>query len=211
MIEPDTVAWTSIIAACAYHGHASEALSLFGRMLTSGVRPNGVTFIAILTACSHSGLIKEATDYLESMSTEYGLDPIIDHYDCMIDLYARAGKLTEALDLIQTMPFEPDAISWKSLLGGCLIHNNFELGNIAAEKLLLLDPSDTAAYILMFNLHASCGKWDEAAHIRRMMAEKDLRKEVSCSWITVKGKVHRFIFGDRHHAQAEEIYRKLKK
>lgn len=210
MIQPDTVAWTSIIAACAYHGHASEALSLFRRMEASGVKPNGVTFIAILTACSHSGLIKEAEDYLESMSTKYGLDPTIDHYDCMIDLYARAGKLNEALYLIQTMPFESDAMSWKSLLGGCSIHNNFELGKIAAEKLLQLDPNDTAAYILMFNLHASCGKWDEAAHFRRMMAERDLKKEVGCSWITVKGKVHRFIVGDRHHAQTEEIYSKLK-
>ncbi|KAI5679443.1 hypothetical protein M9H77_10393 [Catharanthus roseus] len=209
MIVPDIVAWTSIIAACAYHGYASEALSLFRRMRTSGVRPNEVTFIAILTACSHSGLIKEAKQFLELMSTEYGLAPTIDHYDCLVDSYARAGQLNEALDLIQTMPFEPDAMSWKSLLGGCSIHRNFELGKIAAEKLLELDPQDTAAYILMFNLYASCGKWDEAASIRRMMAERDLKKEVGCSWITVKGKVHRFIVGDRHHPQTEEIYQKL--
>lgn len=207
--EPDTVAWTSIIAACAYHGNASEALNLFRRMQASAVRPNAVTFIAILTACSHCGLVEEAKKYLEAMSSEYGIEPTVDHYDCMVDILARAGRLTEALRLIEAMPFEADPMSWKSLLGGCSIHRNFELGKIAAEKLLRLDPHDTAAYILMFNLHASCEEWDEAASVRRIMAERDLKKEVGCSWITVKGKLHRFIVGDRHHPQTEEIYQKL--
>ncbi|XP_027185426.1 pentatricopeptide repeat-containing protein At5g13270, chloroplastic [Coffea eugenioides] len=208
--DPDTVAWTSMIAACAYHGNAPEALNLFGRMQASAVRPNSVTFVAILTACSHCGLVEEAKRYMDSMSSEYGVDPTIDHYDCMIDILARAGQLSEALALIEAMPFEPDAMSWKSLLGGCSIYRNFELGKVAAEKLLQLDPHDTAAYILMFNLHASRGEWDEAAFVRRTMAERDLKKEVSCSWITIRGKVHRFIVGDRHHPQTEEIYQKLR-
>ncbi|KAF1002659.1 hypothetical protein AG4045_028062 [Apium graveolens] len=58
--EPDVVAWTAIIAGCAYHGHASEALRFFRRMQACGVGPNFVTFIAVLTACSHSGLVREA-------------------------------------------------------------------------------------------------------------------------------------------------------
>lgn len=207
--EADTVAWTSVIASCAYHGHASKALSFFKKMQASGVRPNGVTFIAILTACSHCGLVKEAKQYLETMSSEYGVEPTVDHYDCMVDAYARAGQLNEALNLIFAMPFEPDTMSWKSLLGGCSIHRNLELGKVAAEKLLQLDPNDTAAYILMFNLHTSCGKLDEAANIRRIMSERGLKKEIGCSWISVKGQVHRFIVGDKHHPQTEEIYSKL--
>ncbi|KAK3000381.1 hypothetical protein RJ639_022336 [Escallonia herrerae] len=208
--KPDSVAWTAIIAGCAYHGNASKALSLFKRMLASGARPNAVTFVAVFNACSHSGLISEAKQFLKTMSSKYGVDPTIDHYDCMIDIYSRAGQLDEAFVLIKTMPFEPDAMSWKSLLGGCSIHRNFELGKVAAEKLLELDPQDTAAYILLFNLHASSGNWQEAADVRKLMAERDLRKEVSCSWITVEGKVHRFVVGDRHHPQTQEIYSKLK-
>ncbi|KAK9276726.1 hypothetical protein L1049_006262 [Liquidambar formosana] len=130
--QPDTVAWTAIISGCAYHGYASEALNLFRRMRSTGVRPNTVTFVAVLTACNHSGLVTEAMQYLDSMSSEYGVDPTIDHYDCMIDVYSRAGQLQEALELIKTMPFEPDAMSWKSLLGGCWTHRNLELGKIAA-------------------------------------------------------------------------------
>ncbi|XP_061991789.1 pentatricopeptide repeat-containing protein At5g13270, chloroplastic [Rosa rugosa] len=207
--KPDTVAWTAIICGYAYHGNASEALRLFSRMQNSGIKPNSVTFVAVLTACSHSGLVTEAKQYLDSMSSVYNVEPTIDHYDCMIDVYARAGLLQEALELIKTMPFEPDAMSWKSLLGGCWINQNLELGKFAAENLLQMDPEDTASYIIMFNLYASSGKWEEAARFRKMMAEKKLRKEIGCSWITVQGKTHRFIVGDKHHSQIDQIYSKL--
>ncbi|KAK8582790.1 hypothetical protein V6N13_069558 [Hibiscus sabdariffa] len=208
--EPDTVAWTAIICGHAYHGNASEALKLFKRMQNSTAKPNEVTFVGVLTACSHSGFVTEAKLYLVSMSREYGVKPTIDHYDCMIDAYSRAGMLQEAYELIKNMPFEPDAMSWKCLLGGCWIHRNLELGKIAAKNLLQLDPDDTAGYILMFNLYASHGKWEEAASIRSTMGARKLKKELSCSWITVKGKVHRFVVGDKHHPQTENIYGKLK-
>ncbi|KAJ1391206.1 Tetratricopeptide-like helical domain superfamily [Sesbania bispinosa] len=208
--KPDTVAWTALICAYAYHGKASEAVRLFNKMLGSGVRPNAVTFIGLLNACSHSGLVKEGKQFLDSMSEKYGVDPTIDHYNCMIDIYSRAGLPQEALEMIRSLPFEPDAMSWKSLLGGCWSHRNLEIGRIAAKRIFHLDPLDSATYVIMFNLCALAGKWDEAAQFRKMMAGRNLRKEVSCSWIIVKGKVHRFVVGDRHHPQTEEIYSKLK-
>ncbi|XP_057759517.1 pentatricopeptide repeat-containing protein At5g13270, chloroplastic isoform X1 [Arachis stenosperma] len=208
--KPDNIAWTAIICAHAYHGRASEALRLFSKMQKSGVRPNAITFIGLLTSCSHSGLVRQGKKFLDSMSDKYNVDPTIDHYNCMIDIYSRAGLLQEALEMIKSLPFEPDVLSWKSLLGGCWSHRNLEIAMIAAERVLQLDPLDTATYVIMFNLNALLGKWDEAAKFRKMMAERNLRKEVSCSWIIVKHKVHRFVVGDRHHPQTEEMYSKLK-
>ncbi|XP_027903259.1 pentatricopeptide repeat-containing protein At5g13270, chloroplastic isoform X1 [Vigna unguiculata] len=208
--KPDTIAWTAIISAHAYHGKASEALGLFKEMQRSGVKPNAVTFIGLLNACSHSGLVKEGKQFLDSMSDEYGVNPTIDHYNCMIDIYSRAGMLQEAHEMIRSLPLEPDVMSWKSLLGGCWSHRNLEIGMIAADNIFRLDPLDSATYVIMFNLYSLAGKWDEAAKFRKMMAERNLRKEVSCSWINVKGKVHRFVVGDRHHPQTEQIYSKLK-
>jgi pentatricopeptide repeat protein len=75
---------------------------------------------------------------------------------------------------------------------------------IAAEKIFQLDPLDSSTYVIMFKLCYLAGKWDEAAQYRKMMAERKLRKELSCSRIIVKGKVHHFVVGDRHHPQTEE-------
>lgn len=208
--KPDTIAWTAIICAYASHGKASEALVLFNKMQESGVEANAVTFIGVLNACSHSGLVTEGKKYLNSMLDEFSVDPTVDHYNCMIDIYARAGLLQEALEMIRGMPHEPDAMSWKSLLGGCWSHRNLDIGMIAAENVLKLDSSDSSTYVIMFNLYALAGEWEKAAQFRKMMAERGVKKELSCSWITLKGKVHRFVVGDRHHPQIEQIYSKLK-
>ncbi|XP_010530865.1 PREDICTED: pentatricopeptide repeat-containing protein At5g13270, chloroplastic [Tarenaya hassleriana] len=208
--RPDTVAWTAFISGQAYYGNAYEALSLFEKMVGCGINPNGVTFIAVLTACSHAGLIGEARNYLETMLSKYNVGPTIDHYDCVIDVYARAGKLDEAFEFMKGMPFEPDAMSWKCLLSGCWTHKNLELGKVVGEELRRLDPKDTAGYILPFNLYAAAGMWEEAAEMRKLMAERKLKKELSCSWISINGRCHRFIVGDKHHPKTEQIYAKLK-
>ncbi|XXG56565.1 hypothetical protein AAC387_Pa03g3944 [Persea americana] len=207
--DPDTVAWTAIIAGYAYHGHASEALGLFRRMQSCGTRPNCFTFTAIFTACSHSGKVLEARQYLDTMTMDYGVEPTINHYNCMVDIYCRSGHLEEAFELIQSMPFLPDAMTWKIILGGCKTYRNVELGKIAGENLLQMSPQDTAAYVLLFNLYASAGRWEEAANLRKGMMERGIRKEISYSWITIKGKLHRFVVGDCHHPQTDKIYSKL--
>ncbi|KAD2804065.1 hypothetical protein E3N88_37442 [Mikania micrantha] len=207
---PDNVTWTAIIAGYAYHGNASEALNIFASMLSYNVRPNAITFIAVLTAYNYCGYIREAKQCLDSMYSKFGVEPSIHHYNCMIDIYARGGLLDESFAMINSMPFEPDVMSWKCLLGGCSIHKNLILGKIASENVLLLDPKDTSAYVLMFNLYASFGQWEEAGLVRKMMSLRNLRKEVSCSWMYVNGKVHSFAVGDRHHSQVNEIYSKLK-
>jgi pentatricopeptide repeat protein len=174
--KPDIVAWTAIICAFAYHGKASEALTLFKQMLGSDVRPNAVTFIGLLNACSHAGLVKEGKQLLDTMTDKYGVKPTIDHYNCMVDIYSHAGLLQEALEMIRSLPFEPDTVSWKCLLGGCWSHRNLDIGMIAAEKIFQLDPLDSSTYVIMFNLCYLAGKWDEAAQYRKMMSERKLRK-----------------------------------
>ncbi|KAJ4882911.1 hypothetical protein Rs2_33004 [Raphanus sativus] len=210
MENPDIVAWTAFISGHAYYGNASEALRLFEEMVSCGMKPNSVTFIAVLTACSHAGLIEQGKRYLDTMLPKYNVAPTIDHYDCMIDIYSRAGLLEEALKFMKSMPFEPDAMSWKCFLSGCWTHKNLELGEIAGEELRQLDPEDTAGYVLPFNLYTQAGRWEEAAEMMKLMNDKMLKKELSCSWIREKGKIHRFIVGDKHHPQTQEIYEKLK-
>ncbi|KAI8017090.1 Pentatricopeptide repeat-containing protein [Camellia lanceoleosa] len=51
------------------------------------------------------------------MERDYGIVPQIEHYGCMIDLFARDGCLTEAFRLVHTMPLEPNAIIWGSHSG----------------------------------------------------------------------------------------------
>eukprot|EP01018_Ginkgo_biloba_P009223 Gb_41641 [translate_table: standard] len=209
MLQRNVVSWSAMIAGCARHGHAKDALELFSQMKLAGVTPNHVTFTGVLSACSHAGLVDEGWQHFNSISQEYRLTPSLEHYACMVDLLGRSGHLDEACDFIAKMPSEPDLYVWGALLGACRIHCNVELAEHAAEHLFELDPENTGNYVLLSNIYAAAGRWDNVTKLRRMMNDKGLRKRPAGSWIEVKSKVHSFLVGDRSHPQRERIYSTL--
>eukprot|EP01018_Ginkgo_biloba_P039326 Gb_30732 [translate_table: standard] len=211
MPEWDVVSWTAVIAGYAQHGYGHEALQLFEQMQHAGMKPDQITYIGILSACSHAGLVDEGRLYFDSMYQNHCITPNADHYACMIDLLGRAGHLDEAEEIIKNMPFEPDAVVWGALLGACRIHGNMELGKHAAECLLALEPQNSATYVLLSNIYAAAGRWDDVASVRKSMKVRDVKKKPGCSWIEVKNRVHAFLVEDRSHPQTEEIYAMLER
>ncbi|KAL5576696.1 hypothetical protein UlMin_018395 [Ulmus minor] len=207
--ERGIVSWSAMIGGLAQHGHGEEALGLFSQMLIDGVKPNHITLVSVLYACNHAGLVTEARKYFESMKELYGIEPMQEHYACMIDLLGRAGKLNEAMELVRTMPFEANASVWGALLGAARIHKNVELGQHAAEMLLGLEPEKSGTLVLLANIYASAGLWENVAKVRRLMKDGRVKKEPGISWIEIKDKVYTFIVGDRSHSRSKEIYAKL--
>ncbi|KAF8413834.1 hypothetical protein HHK36_001828 [Tetracentron sinense] len=203
------VSWSAMIGGLAQHGHGKEALHLFKQMLKEGVFPNHITLVSVLCACNHAGLVTEAKQYFELMEELFGIKPMQEHYACMIDLLGRAGKLNEAVELINKMPFEANAAVWGALLGASRIHGNLELGRHAAEMLFALEPEKSGTHVLLANMYASVGMWESVAKVRRLMKDSKVKKEPGMSWIEVKDKVHTFVVGDRSHSRTEEIYAKL--
>lgn len=53
-----------------------------------------------------------------------------EHYTCVVDLLRQVGFLNEAERLINKMPFEPEVVVWRTLLGVCTVHRNKELGGL---------------------------------------------------------------------------------
>ena len=81
-----------MIWAFGAHGRCRDALNLFYEMRRSGVQPDDVTFVAVLSACAHGGLVEEGKRMFQGMESEFGVDPRIEHYGCIVDLLARAGR-----------------------------------------------------------------------------------------------------------------------
>nr|GEV00955.1 hypothetical protein [Tanacetum cinerariifolium] len=171
--------------------------------------PDRVTFIGVLSACSHSGLISEAYKYFDSMTTDYGIKPEIEHYSCLVDALGRAGRVKEAEKLITTMPFEASASMYRALLGACRLQGDMETGKRVATKLLELEPFDSSAYVLLSNIYAASNQWSKVADARTKMMSKNVKKDPGCSWINVKMKAHAFVVDDRSHPENEKIYEKF--
>ncbi|CAK9175614.1 unnamed protein product [Ilex paraguariensis] len=135
----DIYSWTAIISGLAMHGRGTDATTMFSQMnLVSGMIPDAITFIAVLSACAHSGLVEEGLCIFESMKAEYGIDPELKHYGCMVDLLGRAGLLECAYGFVKMMPMEPSLAILVSLLSACRLHHNVELGEELLKKIELL-------------------------------------------------------------------------
>ncbi|KAJ8767058.1 hypothetical protein K2173_012571 [Erythroxylum novogranatense] len=182
-LKKEVISWNAMIGGYASHGYASEALELFKLMRHFEVQPTYITFISVLHACAHAGLVEEGRRIFKSMQSEYGVEPTVEHFASLVDIVGRHGQLEEALDLIKSMPFEPDKAVWGALLGASRVHNNVEMARVAAEELMKLEPESSTPYVLLHNMYANMGCWDDAADIRGMMERNNIQKQTARSWI----------------------------
>ncbi|KAK3211919.1 hypothetical protein Dsin_016625 [Dipteronia sinensis] len=207
----ETVSWTSMIIAFAQHGLGEEAIQLFETMLALGIMPDHITYVGVLSACIHVGLVEKGKKYYNLMKNVHKIEPTPSHYSCMVDLFGRAGLLQEAYDFIENMPNEPDVEAWGSLLSSCRVYKNIELGKIAAERFLLIEPNNSGAYSALANLYSACGKWDDAAKIRKSMKDGGIKKNQGISWVQIQNKVHCFGVEDALHPRKDAIYNMMAK
>lgn len=206
MTYVDSVSWNAMIAALGQHGHGLQAIELYEQMLKEGILPDRITFLTVLSACSHAGLVKEGRRYFDSMRGFYGITPGEDHYARLTDLLGRAGKFSEAKDVIESMPSEPGAPIWEALLSGCRIHGNMDVGIQAAERLFELMPQHDGTYVLLSNMYATAGRWNDVAIVRKLMRDRGIKKEPGCSWTEVENKVHVFLVDDTVHPEVQAVY-----
>ncbi|VFQ68536.1 unnamed protein product [Cuscuta campestris] len=181
--ERDIVSWGVIIASYGVHGHGDIAISLFNQMVQSHIEPNEVIFTSVLHACSHGGLVDDGLSLFNYMKRHQPDDLRPYHYTCIVDLLGRAGRLEEAYDLIKDMPFKSTHTVWGALLGACVIHENVELGEVAAKWLFELEPHNTGNYVLLGNIYSALGRWKDAENVRRLMNEVGLKKRPAQSSI----------------------------
>ncbi|GAV84537.1 hypothetical protein CFOL_v3_27981 [Cephalotus follicularis] len=140
--------------------------------------------IAVLSACSHFGLAFEGGMVFEKMRSVYGIIPRLAHFDCMVDLYGRAGLLNKAKEMTARMPYRPTTALWATLLGACRIHGNTEAGEWAAENLLEM----------------------RLENLRTFMRDLGVKKAPGCAWVDVGSRSFPFLVGDATNPQALEVY-----
>ncbi|KAL5722817.1 Pentatricopeptide repeat-containing protein [Ranunculus cassubicifolius] len=206
MINRNVVTWSAMISGLAMNGYGRDAIEAFNEMQRIGVPPDDQTFTGVLSACSHSGLVDEGLMFFDSMKKNFGIEPCVHHYGCMVDLLGRAGLLDQAYQLIDTMKVKPDTTIWRTLLGACRIHRHVALGERVVEHLIELKSQEAGDYVLLLNIYASVGNWEKVAELRRVMKEKGIQTTPGCSTVELRGKVHEFLVDDDSHPRIKEIY-----
>ncbi|KAJ6693483.1 hypothetical protein OIU85_004270 [Salix viminalis] len=230
MLERDQVSWNTVIGAVADSGASvSEAVEVFLEMMRAGWSPNrddNAIENALLACYGKSGEMENCEEIFSRMSERR--DERGQRLDCFTFATVLSACATVAtlergmevhaceLDNIETfinkMPIKPNILIWRTVLGACGRVNGrkTELGRRAAEMLFSMDPQNAVNYVLLSNMYASGGKWEDMAKTRRAMREAAVKKEAGCSWVTMKDGVHVFVAGDKSHPEKGLIYAKLK-
>ncbi|KAI3886446.1 hypothetical protein MKX03_036733 [Papaver bracteatum] len=195
----------ALIDMFAKCGDLESAMSMFNQMRTKCI----ITWTSMVAGLAFNGHSKEALALFDEMCAEIiQPDDVIFiavlsacthgglveegrrvfsqmHYGCMIDLLSRAGKLEEAFTLTTSMSMKANA------------------------KILELEPANPAYLMLISNLNASIGRWEDVLRVRAAMKKEGIEKVSGSSSIQVENKVHEFLVKDTKHENRMEIFETL--
>ncbi|GKA87410.1 pentatricopeptide repeat-containing protein [Tanacetum coccineum] len=142
----DAISWSSIISGYGLHGKGQEAVALYDKMLTSGIKPDAISVVGVLSACSRSGLVEKGLDVYDKAINVYGIEPTMEMCSCVVDLLGRSGQLDEALSFIKTMRLEPGPSVWGAFVSACMVHADHETRVLAYKALIEVEPENPSNY-----------------------------------------------------------------
>ncbi|ESQ39896.1 hypothetical protein EUTSA_v10000835mg [Eutrema salsugineum] len=187
MPRKNLIAWNAMIAGYARNGDSTEAMKLFNQLKQERfLKPDRFTFLNLLAVCSHCEVPMEITlGYFEMMINEYGIKPSVEHCCSLIRAMAQRGEIRQAKKVIQEFGFRFNGVAWRVLLGACSARKDLKAAKVVVAKMVALGEADEDEYIyiVMSNLYAYHERWREVSHIRKIMREKGVEKEVGSSWI----------------------------
>lgn len=117
MEEKDIISWNSIISGYTHVDKSEEASFLFREMLLSGFRPNYVTIASILPLCARIANLQHGKELHCYIIKHQEFSNYLLLSNSLIDLYARAGKISEAKWVFDSLT-EKDVATYTSLITG---------------------------------------------------------------------------------------------
>ncbi|KAJ9563584.1 hypothetical protein OSB04_008744 [Centaurea solstitialis] len=115
----DLILYNSMILGCCHNGRGDIGFELFEMLKSEGLKPDNVTFQGVLLAAICEGRVELGRRYFDSMVSEYGVIPRLEHYESMIELYGRYGFMGELEKFVKEMPFEPTAAMLNRVFDAC--------------------------------------------------------------------------------------------
>ncbi|MCD9642811.1 hypothetical protein HAX54_029830 [Datura stramonium] len=202
----NTVCWNAMILGYCIHGNSKDGLNLFSDMLNSrleitgknhvknSVLPDEITFVGVLCACAREGPLTEGRKHFGNMTDVYGIRPSFAHYWCMANLLANVGLMQEAIKTLKNIPVESNLPSesslWSELLGSARFGRDVSLGEQIANKLIDQDPKNFWHYLLLVNIYAAAGCWDDVTQTKERMKKRGIERTPGCSLKDLKEIVH---------------------
>lgn len=207
---PDLVCWNIMITGLTLNGRLVEAIDTFKELHRRGPLPDQISLTGVLRACSYGGFVDEGIAIFSIMEEYYGVKPCYDNYACLVDLLCQDGRLDDAMEITEMMPYEPSSMIWELLLHACGVHGDVRLVEKVAQRLMELEPQLSLPYIVLGRIYEMRGQWEDIIRVRKAMKRNVVKNFGGCSWIVIKNHVYSFTAEQLQQHAGKDIYSVLR-
>ncbi|CAI9288419.1 unnamed protein product [Lactuca saligna] len=145
-------------------GFLDLALKVFDEM----PKRNIVSYNSVIASLGFYGLASEAFEVFHEVLNE---------------LLGMAGELDEAYELVNSLGEHVDSGIWGALLSCCDAHNDSKMAEIVSKRLLEGEQERSNYKIMVSNMFAGNGRWDDVKKLRDELDDVGKRKVCGVSWI----------------------------
>lgn len=203
----DLVSWNTMLMGLTNNGRASSTMDLFRELLTrEDMLPDRITLTAVLQACNYGLLVDEGIEIFSLMEIKFGVKPGEEHYECVVAMLSKSGKLKEAINIIETMPYRSTSGIWRSILSACAVYGDLQILEGVAEKIIDRETDTSLPYLVLAQTYQMRGRWETMVRMRKAAETKGTKEVIGRSWIGIKNNLHTFESSQLQHHGGKDLY-----
>ncbi|MCD9645598.1 hypothetical protein HAX54_034614 [Datura stramonium] len=178
-----------MIGGCVQLGSGREAIELFCKLLSSGLKPSERTFSSVLGAFADVKELRVGKQ-IHCRIVKLGFNSFSFVCNALLDFYSKSDLFEESLKLFQEMK-EHDVVSWNTLIAGCVSSGRYEEAMGFLREMLLEDfePSPyTYSGILSICGDLPAIEWGKQTHCRVLKSRFDSNVVVDSALVDMYAK-----------------------
>ncbi|KAK1393737.1 Pentatricopeptide repeat-containing protein [Heracleum sosnowskyi] len=204
MPDKNVVSWNSMILGLAQQGKFREAINVFSKMQSKGVKPDAVTLVGVLNSCANLGGLELGT-WVHAYIDRHHLKADGFLGNALIDMYAKCGSIAKALRVFSNMK-RKDVYTYSAMIVGLALNGRGEraLEVFFEMRKMEVEPNDvTFIGVLMACSHAGLLE-DGRKHFANMSKVFNLEPQVAhyCIMVDLLGRAGLI-------SEAEEFIREM--
>ncbi|XP_068643260.1 pentatricopeptide repeat-containing protein At4g33990-like [Aristolochia californica] len=165
----DVISWTALITGFAQNGLADEAIELFRTMAQCDeVVVDERAFVSVLPAISHVRALREGVT-IHGRSVRLDLQSNMFLGTCLIDMYAKCGRIDEAVQIFEEIPGR-NAVMWNAIISAHGINGKSDRAFVLFQEMQEegVKP-DQVTYVCLLSACSRAGLVDEGQNCFNMM------------------------------------------
>uniref|UniRef100_A0A0E0KX33 DYW domain-containing protein n=1 Tax=Oryza punctata TaxID=4537 RepID=A0A0E0KX33_ORYPU len=171
----NAIQWTTVIVGHAQEGQVKEAMCLFRRFWSSGVRTDGHVLSSVVAVFADFALVEQGKQvHCYTVKTPAGLDVSV--ANSLVDMYLKCGLTGEAGRLFREMPAR-NVVSWTAMINGVGKHGHGrEAIDLFEEMQAECVEADEVAYLALLSACSHSGLVDECRrYFSRICQDRRMR------------------------------------